>query len=77
VSTRTKQAFADGRVAYREGKDIGQNPRRCPQQREAFRKGFEHEQKLDLQRDTTPEQRAEARAVVGKLKEWALTHLGS
>lgn len=75
MSTRTKQAFNDGRVAYREGREIGESSRRSPQQRAAFREGYEYEQKLDLRRETTPEQRAEARKVVSDLKKWALTHL--
>lgn len=68
---RDEQAFNDGRNAYRAGHDIGTNPRRSKEQRAAWRRGFEHERRLDLAEAITPEMRAEAESVVKRLREFA------
>lgn len=68
---REEQAFNDGRNAYRERKDIGTNPRKSPDQRTAWRNGYEHERRLDLAEAVTPEQREEAATVAKRLKDWA------
>jgi hypothetical protein len=68
---REQQAWNDGRNAYRQGHDIGTNPRKSPEQRTAWRNGYEHERRLDLAEEVTPERREEAAAVAKRLKEWA------
>ena len=73
---REEQAFNDGRVAFREGRASDGGTRRSKDQRAAWRRGYEHEARLDLAAKTTPERLAESRAVVGKLKAWRAENLG-
>lgn len=69
MSTRAKQAFNDGRLAFRDGTDIGRNPRKSPAQRQAWRSGFEDEQRRSVVERSTPEQLAKARGFLTQLKE--------
>ncbi len=65
---REEQAFNDGRMAYREGRECNGGSRRSPEQRAAWTEGFEHERRIDLGETATDAQRAEAQSVLAKLK---------
>lgn len=71
MTRREEQAFNDGKVAFAQGASIDSNPRRSPEQREAWRNGYEDERRRRLAAIATPAQREEARSVVQRLKDWA------
>jgi len=73
MNRREAQAYNDGRVAYREGRDFAACPRRNVAQRVAWRRGFEHERGMDLVATITPEQRQESARVIAALAAWIKT----
>ncbi len=73
MSTREKQAWNDGRVAFREGKQADKCPRRAGAQRRAWLNGYEHERRIALAERATPEQRQEAARVAQMLRDFAKT----
>lgn len=66
---REEQAFNDGRMAFRAGRQCDGGARRSKEQRAAWRAGYEHERRLDLAATLTDEQRAEAKSVLARLRE--------
>jgi hypothetical protein len=69
MSTREAQAFNDGKLAFRQGVEIGLCPRRSMEQRAAWRAGFEDEQRRAITETAPPARLEEARGVLAKLKE--------
>lgn len=66
---REEQAFNDGRMAYREGRECNGGSRRSPDQRAAWLEGYEHERRLDRSAAATEAQRTEAASVLARLKQ--------
>lgn len=73
MTRREEQAFNDGRLAYRAGRDLTSCSRKAGPQRAKWLEGYEHERRLDIAAGATDEQRAEAASVAQRLKEWAQT----
>lgn len=71
MTRREEQAYNDGKMAFADGRPLSFCSRRSPDQRAAWLKGFEDERRLRASMAATPEQLAEARAALGKLKDWA------
>lgn len=71
MNRRQEQAFNDGKLAFSTGKSIDSNPRQSPEQRKAWRDGFEEARRMKRAETLTPQQREEGIRVVRSLKAWA------
>jgi hypothetical protein len=73
MTRREHQAFNDGKLAFADGKPMSSCSRRSPEQRAAWRAGYEEERRQATAAKATPEELSTARDRVRQLSAWAQT----
>lgn len=63
------ESFSEGGLAFRRGEKWESCKRRGTTQKKAWQSGFEEQRRLKIQEKATPEQLANARAALRKIRE--------
>ena len=68
MNRREEQAFNDGKNACRAGQPMESCTRRNPEQRDAWRRGYEEQRRWQTSESASDEARAESKRVLAALK---------